>query len=240
MLITFSGLDGSGKTTLIDAARALLERRNRAVTVLTMYDDITVYALVRGCRDRLRATLGRSARGEVPAGAALAEPQVVRGRGLGRLVYGIARHPATRACVLPVDVGIFACRSLYERRVRGRVLVMDRYFYDSLADLATGGRLAWLYIALVLRLLPKPRVPILVDVTAETAYARKQEYPLAYARGRRAVYQRIFGAVPDPVFIQNYDKGKALLALEEVLSSRLDRSPIPGKQVSWSDSGTKR
>ena len=116
--------------------------------------------------------------------------------------------------MLPLDIIAFGCRSLYERRLCGRVLVMDRYFYDSLADLATDGRLAWLYIALVLWLLPRPRVPIFVEVDAETAYARKREYALDYMRWRRSVYRRIFAAVPDAVFIENYDKGAALRALE--------------------------
>ena len=205
-----------------------------------MYDDVTVYAFVRWCRDRLRAMLGRGERGGSPAGRVGQEHRTARDRGLVRLVYGIARHPATRACVLPLDIIVFASRSLYERRLRGRVLVMDRYFYDSLADLATDGRLAWLYIALVLWLLPRPRVPIFVEVDAETAYARKREYALDYMRWRRSVYRRIFAAVPDAVFIENYDKGAALRALEAALDSRLDRSPISDEQATWSDSGTRR
>lgn len=225
MLITFSGLDGSGKTTIIAAARTLLERRNQAVTVLTMYDDITLYAFVRRCRDGLRKALGRDA---PPAGTVQGDERPGRGV-LGLIVYGIARHPAARACVLPLDVVLFVCRSLYERRVRRRVLIMDRYFYDSLADVATGGQLAWLYIAVVLRLLPRPRAPIFVEVSAETAYARKPEYPLDDMRRRRAVYQRIFAAVPRSVVIENYDRAAALRTLEDTLRARLDRPGALGR-----------
>ncbi|OGK95270.1 MAG: hypothetical protein A2X36_02410 [Elusimicrobia bacterium GWA2_69_24] len=240
MLITFSGLDGSGKTTLIDATRRLLEKRSQPVTVLTMYDDITMYALARWCRDRVRAALGRRRRGGSPGGTVSADRRGGRGHLARRLVYAIARHPVTRACVLPLDVVAFACRSLYERRVRGRVLVVDRYFYDSLADLASDGRLAWLYIAVVLRLVPRPAAPVFVDVTPETAYARKQEYPVDYMHWRRGVYRRIFAAVPGALVIENYDGQAALEALEVTLGARLGPPVSSGELVTWNDSGSRR
>ena len=40
-----------------------------------------------------------------------------------------------------------------------------------------------------------PRVPIFVEVDAETAYARKHEYALDYMRWRRSVYRRILAGV---------------------------------------------
>ena len=47
MLITFSGLDGSGKTTLVRLLQASLERRDVRATVSHMYRDVGVYAFGR-------------------------------------------------------------------------------------------------------------------------------------------------------------------------------------------------
>ncbi|HEY6854406.1 MAG TPA: hypothetical protein VI139_09160, partial [Gemmatimonadales bacterium] len=63
MLITFSGLDGAGKSTLIGWLKAELERRKRAVTVLHMTDNVGVYAAVRALRDGLRRLAGRAPSG---------------------------------------------------------------------------------------------------------------------------------------------------------------------------------
>ncbi len=54
MLITFSGLDGAGKSTLIEFVSATLEGERRTVCVLHLNDDVGIYAFVRGLRDRLR------------------------------------------------------------------------------------------------------------------------------------------------------------------------------------------
>ncbi|HEU5262475.1 MAG TPA: hypothetical protein VFU41_13745, partial [Gemmatimonadales bacterium] len=68
MLITVSGLDGAGKSTLIGGLRAALERHGHTVAVLHMNDDVGVYAYARRARDGLLRLLGREQR---PAGPPL-------------------------------------------------------------------------------------------------------------------------------------------------------------------------
>ena len=53
MLITFSGLDGAGKSTLIAWLKESLERGNRRVAVFHMNDHVGAYAYLRAVRDRL-------------------------------------------------------------------------------------------------------------------------------------------------------------------------------------------
>ena len=47
MLITFSGLDGSGKSTLVDYLKESLEKDNRKVAVSHMNYDIGLYSALR-------------------------------------------------------------------------------------------------------------------------------------------------------------------------------------------------
>src|SRR5437879_5460120 len=53
MLITFSGLDGAGKSTLVRWLQQTLERQNRRVVVFHMNDHVGVYAYLRRLRNQL-------------------------------------------------------------------------------------------------------------------------------------------------------------------------------------------
>ena len=59
LVITFSGLDGAGKSTLIDWLEGELERRHRPVTVLRMADGVGVYAGLRVARDSVQRLFSR-------------------------------------------------------------------------------------------------------------------------------------------------------------------------------------
>ena len=67
MLITLSGLDGAGKSTLIASLRTALEERQRPVAVLHLDDEVGVYAYARMVRDRLKGPMRRP--NGKPAGA---------------------------------------------------------------------------------------------------------------------------------------------------------------------------
>ena len=53
MLITFSGLDGAGKSTLVRWLQQTLEREHRRVVVFHMNDHVGVYAYLRRLRNQL-------------------------------------------------------------------------------------------------------------------------------------------------------------------------------------------
>src|SRR5947207_1433603 len=53
MLITFSGLDGAGKSTLVRWLQQTLERQHRRVVVFHMNDHVGVYAYLRRLRNQL-------------------------------------------------------------------------------------------------------------------------------------------------------------------------------------------
>ena len=59
-VVTFSGLDGAGKSTLIGSLKVALESKGLTVRVLTMYDDLSFYAWLRFFRDGIRVLIGKS------------------------------------------------------------------------------------------------------------------------------------------------------------------------------------
>jgi thymidylate kinase len=190
MLITFSGLDGAGKSTLIGLLKSRLERRELRVCVSHMYRDVGLFAAAAallGGLARRRASAGRSD-GAESAG------RDSRRRGARASVASVARAVAwnrtVRTLVYPLDLLIFALYRLYVERLRRRVLIMDRYFYDTLVDVSAGrgGPSA----RLLLRLTPTPPVPVLLDISPAAAFARKGERTITNLELRREAYRRVF------------------------------------------------
>ena len=55
MIITFSGLDGSGKTTLINKLSDHLNDEKIPFNSKSIYEDLSHYAIIRGVLKRFKA-----------------------------------------------------------------------------------------------------------------------------------------------------------------------------------------
>jgi thymidylate kinase len=182
-LITFSGLDGAGKTTQISLLLQYLEAESVRFSTLEMYDDVSVSALMRrklGPR-RPSAPQGTGPQGQQPL----------------RLDKNRSDLPTViaRQFVYLLDLQRFFIVRRRHSTGPDDVLVMDRYFFDSLANLLAATDLAGPYVSCFLKLAPVPELAVFLDVAPETAFGRKQEYPLEYLRQRRGAYQKIFARV---------------------------------------------
>ena len=237
MLITFSGLDGAGKTTLITELTRRLESRGRSVHVLTMYDNIGLFSLLRRLRDKTKMIVRRIVRRPAPLPARLevdAKGNVVSADSWEtKIVYQVTRIPSLRQVVYLVDV-VLATWLLMRRRRSKDVVLLDRYFYDSMVDIACARWGSWFYsvddarklrpwrfryIRFLLTLAPKPDLSVFVDVPAEVALSRKVEYPLEYMKARRVVYQRVFAeCVSWPAILDNHDQQTSMTALVQRIS----------------------
>ena len=205
MLITLSGLDGAGKSTLIEWLREALETNGYPVTVLHMNHDVGVYAYARRLRDTLAGKSGRPQPRRVRTASERMRRAIIWGRTL-------------RWCVYPIDLLIFTLYRAYVERLKKRVLVMDRYFYDTLVDLSRGSQRG---NRLLEALTPVPDVAALVDVPPETAALRKTEYSFDYLSARWPFYQSVFGRVPGAVRIPNSEPLTARRVLWRAVAARI-------------------
>jgi hypothetical protein len=220
MLITFSGLDGAGKSTLIRSLKMALEARNTAVVVCHMNHDIGVYAAGQAIRDRLFRS--RRATRVVPAGGAQRNGETRELRSTWqRLRYFILWNKPGRRLLYPLDLLIFALFRLYVERLRRSVLIMDRYFYDTLVDVA--GPHSWGWVRLLARITPTPNVAVLLDTSPEVAYARKGEHSVGYLARRAVAYKRVFGWVPSALVIGNSDPARTAQELTRILTTKQSR-----------------
>src|SRR5256885_5589320 len=125
MLITFSGLDGAGKSTLVRWLQQTLERQNRRVVVFHMNDHVGVYAYLRRLRDRLGGAPPRSGTGGGGGALHRVRDALLWGKLLRRVIY-------------PLDLLLFLAYRLYHEFIRRRGGIMGRYFYDTLVGVADG------------------------------------------------------------------------------------------------------
>jgi len=225
VLITFSGLDGAGKSTLIAWLKATLEKEKRPVAVLHINTHVGLYAYVRFLRDEAMRLSGVH---KPPRPAVYTESAASNGgaRGL-RWVYRQVRRALVwskvlRQVIYPIDLLLFIGYRFYQERLRKRILIMDRYFYDSLVDVANGRN--WGSLRLLERITPTPDVALLLDVPPERAFGRKREQPYEYLERRWRAYQVLFPLVRTAVRLPNHDLDAAKATLYRVVTERLPAS----------------
>lgn len=220
MFVTFSGLDGAGKSTLIDWLHNTLEGRSRPATVFHMNDHIGLYAYLRAIRDRVA---GGPPSAEWRPGDAAAGPRTGRQQledAYRSLRYRILWNKTLRRLIYPFDLLVFSCYRFYHEVVRGHVLIMDRYFYDTLVDVYDARGTAWLRV--LEWITPVPTLAVFLDVTPEESFRRKGEYTIDYLRRRGAAYKHVFTWVPAALTLSQCDLPTSLAALDRAVSERLN------------------
>lgn len=209
-LICFTGIDGTGKTTLARATAAALNQRGVPATYL--------YGRTYPLLSRLLMALARisilrrvNPRRDYPGYVAAKQTQSK---------HGALRSIYTFSVLADYHVQLFI--KLLPHLGRPKVLVADRYVYDTvISDLAVHLRYSQDdvcdSIRRFFRYFPKPMIAFLIDVPEETAFSRKNDVPhVDYLRERRPYYQALIGQ-PEVRIVDGKRPREALL--QSVLDS---------------------
>ena len=175
-LITFSGLDGAGKSSQAEALRETLEQLGWETTMQWVRLEWTTL-----WENRWLGVIGWPARASLGL-LSRARPSDGEGPGPGLTPTAVRERSGFVANVW-VTIVALAHASAQRREVRphlrrGAVVICDRYTLDAAAHLRFryGERRPFRFqIGLVRRLSPRPLRGYFVDVPPETAYARKAE-----------------------------------------------------------------
>ena len=176
LLVSFSGLDGSGKSTQIENLRSYFHGQGLSTTVLAFWDDVVVLS-------RYREGFVHKVYGSERGIGAPDRPVNRRDKNVRKWYLSILRH------------GLYLLDALHLVRVVGRarrsradVIIMDRYIYDELANLPLSNALTRFFVRMVMTFVRKPDVSYLLDADPEAARARKPEYPLDFLHTCRKSY----------------------------------------------------
>ncbi len=180
--MTFSGLDGSGKSSQVDSLRGGLQK-NGVATVRAWTGQNPIFtppfnALVR--------ILGLTHRKTIH-GVVFFWRDLRRNSAIARL------WPVAQA----LDFFPRALLSVGLPLLRGRVVISDRYVQDLIAELSDQELLGRRIRRILLTMLPRPQLAFLMDVSEDTAWkraavpGRAREQPLYDLSRRRDVYRRL-------------------------------------------------
>jgi thymidylate kinase len=175
-IVTFSGIDGAGKTTQILELQSWLRQAGVRTKLFTFWDDVVVFS-------RFREFMSHKAfKGD---------------RGVGSPERPLQRRDknVSSASVTAMRFGLYLADAISlaatVRRLRKSevdVVIFDRYMYDELANLPLRRPLARMFTRLILGLIPKPDIAYVIDAEPVKAWARKPDYPLEFVSQNRETY----------------------------------------------------
>lgn len=181
LLVSFSGIDGAGKSTHIECLRSALAAAGCPVMQFAFWDDVVVLSRFR---EGVTHKVFKSEKGVGAPG----KPVQRRDKNVRAWYLSLFRS------------ALYLLDAVHLRRVVARarrsgaaVIIFDRYIYDELANLPLEKSLGRAFLRAVARLCPSPDLAYVIDAKPEEACARKPEYPLEFSRRCRETYLRLAG-----------------------------------------------
>ncbi len=207
-VVSFSGVDGAGKSTQIDALCRHLRGSGFQLALYTFWDDVVVLASFRE-RMSLKAFKGDSGAGSPD-------------KPISRRDKNVTSWYLTAVRMVFYLLDAFHLGIVVSRSVESGAdfVVFDRYIYDELANLPLQYAVVRLYVRLLLKFIPRPDLALLLDADPEAATFRKPEYPLEFVRKNRNNYLRFSRILRDLSLVPALPVEQTTETIKELVSEK--------------------
>ena len=179
MFVSFSGIDGAGKSTQIENLRSRMSELGLVVRIITFWDDI---AMLTGVREVSGHKLFKGEKG-------VGSPE----RPINRRDKNVQSFPMTIVRSFLYLLDAISLRLVVSKALRSGAdfIIFDRYAYDELANLNLKNMASRAYVRLIMSIVPRPDVSYILDADPVAARARKPEYPVEFLHSSRASYMTL-------------------------------------------------
>jgi len=181
MIIAFSGIDGSGKTTYAESCVNYFKEKKIDCKYRHMVKD-SFYNLV------LHDFIGKVSKN--------AQESIEKGLRdkKNRIRFSLLKSMKKMLLVLNM-IYFNLAYGAYKGNIRKNI-VSDRYFYDDIAQMLYLGLASENFIKFYNRFIMKPDIAFFVKVEPEIAFKRKSEYEKSYFFDKCRIYKDVFMGLP--------------------------------------------
>jgi thymidylate kinase len=176
IFVSFSGVDGAGKSTQIAALRKWLETQGLRVSTITFWDNV---ATLTGIREGAGHKIFKGEKG-------VGSPEAP----VNRRDKNVQSWQMTcvRLCLYALDA--VSTRITVKKALASDadIIIFDRYIYDQFANMKMRSRLVRAYVKALMKIVPRPKISYVLDADPQAARARKPEYPLDFIYINRRAY----------------------------------------------------